>query len=165
MCRHYYFKGNLPYFSWGGWYIVCRFISKFLTSLTIKILLANKYCMFKYTRQIFPAFFIVSLPAIEPLLMSEKSQNNLSKDDKIPQTQSAEMPHNICYAMCRDQFEKSIRTNMIGIKEKLPARPPGGLEQNKTHIFWALLKYCKHGARAEKIMDWIQRLRGNELFG
>ena len=51
----------------------------------------------------------------------------------------------------------------MGIKEKI-ARPPGGLEWNKTlNVFWAILK--KHGARAEKIMDQYQRLPGNELFG
>ena len=51
--------------------------------------------------------------------MSEKSRSNRSKDDEIPQTQSAKMPRNICYAMCGAQFAKSFRTNTIGIKENV----------------------------------------------
>ena len=61
------------------------------------------------------------LPDIEPLLNKKKNRNNRNKDDKIPQTQSAKMPHKSCCAMRGAQFEKPFRMYRKN-------RPPGGLE-------------------------------------
>ena len=53
-----------------------------------------------------------------PLIL-EKGRNNLSKDDKISQTQSAKIPRKSCFATRGAQFVKSFRTYPIGIKDKL----------------------------------------------
>ena len=53
--------------------------------------------------------------------------------EKIPQNSPAKNP-----PKCKQFSQVMASMDLHGIR-KLPARMPGGLEQNKSHIFWAIV--------------------------